>query len=72
MTEFEYQEKLMACLAYKEMTIEECNKFFDTLKNLVLEHPIVADWWMEIMDRYDDILQKKGATNDYKHTTNNR
>ena len=43
------------------MTIEECNKFFDTLKILVLEHPIVADWWVEIMDRYDDILQKKGA-----------
>lgn len=35
------------------MTAEECNKFFDTLKILVLEHPIVADWWVEIMDRYD-------------------
>lgn len=46
------------------MTIEECNKFFDTLKILVLEHPIVADWWVEIMDRYDDILQKKGTDNE--------
>lgn len=43
------------------MTTEECNKFFDTLKILVSEHPIVADWWVEIMNREDDILQKKGA-----------
>lgn len=43
------------------MTIEDVDKFFDTLKILVSEHPIVADWWVEIMDRYDDILQKKGA-----------
>lgn len=43
------------------MTIEDVDKFFDTLKILVLEHPIVADWWVEIMDHYDDILQKKGV-----------
>ena len=38
-------------------TVEECNKFFNTLKILVLEHPIVADWWVEIINREDDILQ---------------
>lgn len=33
------------------MDIEEFNKFMNDLKTLVLEHPIVADWWAEISGR---------------------
>jgi len=36
------------------MDIEEANKFLDDLKTLVREHPIVADWLVEIGDRNDD------------------
>ena len=33
------------------MTIEEANTFLDNLKVCIEEHPIVADWLIEIADR---------------------
>lgn len=33
------------------MTIEEAKTFLDNLKVCVEEHPIVADWLVEIADR---------------------
>ena len=43
------------------MDIEEFNKFMNDLKTLVLEHPIVADWWVEIRGREDipDVVERK-------------
>ena len=35
------------------MDIEKAYKFLDDLETLILEYPIVADWFAEIRDRKD-------------------
>ena len=35
------------------MSIEGLDEFLDELRTLILEHPIVADWWAEINNRKD-------------------
>ena len=53
------------------MTIEEVKEFLDNLKVCIEEHPIVADWLVEIANRktapqtinYCDICNHKGCDN---------
>ena len=41
------------------MTIEEAKTFLDNLKVCIEEHPIVADWLVEIADRKTELTSSK-------------
>ena len=42
------------------MTNEEAKTFLDNLKVCIEEHPIVADWLVEIADRKTEQTEREG------------
>lgn len=53
------------------MTIEEAKVFLDNLKVCVEEHPIVADWLVEIANRKTEPQSEKCVGNKATLTINN-